>query len=77
MKNKKQDLSFNAAVIRKRRMDNNWSLEYFGELINMDGGHLGKIERGQKQPRIYTIMKICSALDIPPSEVIWREPGND
>ena len=54
--------------ISKLRKDKKITMEKLAFQSDISKGGLSEIERGMKEPRVYTIAKICSALDISMSE---------
>lgn len=50
--------------IRTLRQSNKLTLEKLAYQSGISKGGLSEIERNMKEPRIYTILKICTALDI-------------
>lgn len=51
--------------IRAERNRLRLSQETLAEMANISSNHLGVIERGEKEPKITTIISIMEALDIP------------
>ena len=61
------DEKFNNIIckrIRCLRKDHNLNLEQLAYQSGISKGGLSEIERCMKEPRVYTILKICSALGI-------------
>jgi len=50
--------------IRKQRISKELTLEQLSEQANIDDKHLGKIERGIKQPSAHTLFKLFQAIDM-------------
>lgn len=69
---KEQEFYFNGDIIRKKRLEKNWTLKEFGRIINMNGEHLGRIERGLVDPGAYTLYKIWSALGFSLDELVIK-----
>jgi transcriptional regulator with XRE-family HTH domain len=65
--------------LRRCRRRADLSQEELGLLSSLHRTEIGLLERGARVPRIDTLIKISSALSIPPVELIdgieWR-PGN-
>lgn len=62
-----ETLSFDQQVgniIRRKRIQHQKSMEELADLAKLSAAHLGKIERGEKLPNMYTYFKLCVALDI-------------
>lgn len=45
------------------------SQEDFADLVDLDRSYIGGIERGERNPTLRTILRICSTLKIGPSEL--------
>ncbi len=54
--------------IKELRKDKKITMEKLAFQSDISKGGLSEIERSMKEPRLYTIAKICSALDISMSE---------
>ncbi len=53
------------------------SQEAVGQRAGMHANHVGTIERGTKDPRATTLLRLCEALDISPAELFsGYGPGN-
>lgn len=52
------------ANIRLYRLTKGWTQEQLAEAIGSTGSYIGQLERGEKNFRIETIIKIAAALDI-------------
>ncbi|KZS48958.1 hypothetical protein AWU65_02000 [Paenibacillus glucanolyticus] len=50
--------------IRLYRMAKQWTQEQLAEAIGSTGSYVGQIERGEKNFRIQTLIKIADALDV-------------
>ncbi len=51
--------------IKKHRLSSGLSQESLGALIECDKNTIGKIERGETDPRISTVAKIANGLNLP------------
>ena len=56
--------------IRSTRLRKNISQEALASMAGLDRSHIGYIERGEKDIRISTLIKISSALDIAPGSLL-------
>jgi transcriptional regulator with XRE-family HTH domain len=56
-------------ALRKARRERDLSQEAVGQLAGMHANHVGTIERGAKDPRATTLLRLCEALDISPAEL--------
>lgn len=56
--------------IRKYRLQANWSQENLAFSADLYPAYIGKLERGEKCPTIYTLYKVCSALQISFFEIL-------
>lgn len=71
------------ANLRVYRLSGRISQESLGELCGLHRTEIGLLERGTRVPRIDTLIKLSSALAIPPAKLLegirWRpstvEPG--
>lgn len=60
-------IAFGEAV-RRRRKTLGYSQEAFGDACGIDRSYMGRIERGEHNPTLASIMKIVETLGIQPSE---------
>ncbi|URW82159.1 helix-turn-helix domain-containing protein [Alcaligenes sp. DN25] len=60
------------AVVRQRRKSLGYSQEAFGDACGIDRSYMGRIERGEHNPTLISIMKIVETLGLQPSE-FFRE----
>jgi transcriptional regulator with XRE-family HTH domain len=66
------------ANLRKARKRRDLSQEDVGTLASLHRTEIGLLERGGRTPRIDTLIKVASALDVAPAELlpnITFEPG--
>lgn len=59
-------------VVRKERRDRELSQESLAHLAGIGFKHLGEIERGRHDPRLTTVLKLATALDLPLGELMAR-----
>ncbi|MBS5914366.1 helix-turn-helix transcriptional regulator [Paenibacillus macerans] len=52
------------AKIRLYRLAKHWTQEQLADCIGSTGTYIGRLERGEKNVRIQTLVKIAEALDI-------------
>lgn len=51
-------------LVRKIRLKQNMTLETLAELSGISKGHLSKIERQEREPKLSTIIQIALALKV-------------
>ena len=56
-------------ILQEERKAKNISQEKLAKLSGLDRTFISLIENGKRNPTFTTILKICSALDIEPSEL--------
>ena len=56
--------------IRVRRMAMGLSQETLADAAGIDRSHMGKIERGERNVTILNVIRIATALDRTPSEIM-------
>ncbi|ASZ14497.1 MULTISPECIES: helix-turn-helix domain-containing protein [Chitinophaga] len=66
-----QQIGFTLKQIRERKGYTVRTLEAYS---SMDNGHISRIENGQKRLSVTTLVKICEALEVLPSDVL-KEAG--
>lgn len=76
MENMKIRVIINGEVIREARKKRGWTLKDLGNQTKLSADHIGVIERGVRQPKNSTLVRICSVLHLRLEEVIhieWEE----
>lgn len=63
--------------ITKLRKAHNLTIEQLAYQSGISKGGLSEIERNLKEPRLYTILKICSALELKLSDFFTFEEIDD
>jgi len=63
----------NHNLIKDRRKAKNFTQYRLAEEAGLDHNHVGQIERGQKEPKVRTLYKICEALDLELDAVLIKE----
>lgn len=58
------------AVIRARRMSLDLSQEALADVAEIDRSHMGKIERGERNVTFLNILKIATAIQCLPSDLL-------
>lgn len=58
------------AAIQSRRRSAGLSQDGFADQIGMHRAYYGKVERGQKNLTIGTLLRICEGLQVKPSELL-------
>jgi transcriptional regulator with XRE-family HTH domain len=56
-------------TVRKARRDRDLSQEALADEAGLSAKHVGEIERANKDPRLTTVLKIASALELPSHEL--------
>jgi transcriptional regulator with XRE-family HTH domain len=66
-------------AIRRRRRARDITQEALAASAGVSSNHLGEIERGLRDPRMSTVVRLVEALDLSPHElsVFWEEALGD
>lgn len=56
-------------LVKKVRLEKNMTLEMLAKLSGISKGHLSKIERQERDPKLSTIIQIASALKVEVSDL--------
>lgn len=59
-------------IIKNMRNKQSLSQEELAKRTGLDRTYISLLERGKKNPSLFTILKICKALDILPSELMIK-----
>ncbi|HEX3510046.1 MAG TPA: helix-turn-helix transcriptional regulator [Solirubrobacteraceae bacterium] len=59
-----------AANLRRERLRQQLSQEALGESADLDMSEVSRLERGRREPRLGTIVKLARALGIPPARLL-------
>ena len=59
-----------AANLRKHRARAGLSQQALGYACNLHRTEISLLERGEREPRLSTIVRLARALDIPPAELL-------
>jgi transcriptional regulator with XRE-family HTH domain len=59
-------------ILKEERKAKKISQEKLAKLTGLDRTFISLIENGKRSPTFSTILKVCSALEIPPSELFVR-----
>lgn len=59
-------------LLRSYREASNLSQERLADLSSLDRTFVSLLERGQRQPSLETVFKLCTALDIRPNEFVQQ-----
>ncbi|QJI13867.1 helix-turn-helix domain-containing protein [Pseudomonas sp. ADAK22] len=68
--NKDQSLKLLGASVRARRLDLKLSQEALADLAGVDRSHMGKIERGERNVTFLNILRIATAMQCKPSDLL-------
>ena len=63
-------------VLRRRRIEQGWTLREISAAARVSLGYLSEVERGRKEASSELLAAICEALDLPMSEVL-REVSDE
>lgn len=56
--------------IREKRIEKGWRQEDLAEKINLTADYIGMIERGEKTPRLETLINIINCLNVSSDEIL-------
>ena len=56
--------------IREKRLEKGWRQEDLAEKVNVTADYIGMIERGEKTPRLETLIKIINCLKVSSDEIL-------
>lgn len=59
--------------LKERRLQKNFTQMELAKETGLDHNHLGQIERGQKEPKVRTLYRICEVLDLQLDAVLIKE----
>ena len=59
--------------LRQKRKERGLTLEALGHLAEMDSRHIAKVEKGQKDIRLSTVIKLIWALEVNPGELFPKK----
>jgi transcriptional regulator with XRE-family HTH domain len=63
-------------ALRAARRERELSQDQLALNAGLHRTHVSLLERGLREPSLDTLVKLCRALDIPPTEAImWHVPG--
>jgi DNA-binding XRE family transcriptional regulator len=69
------------ATIRAHRMRRSISQEKIGRRISLDRTEISLLERGEREPRLGTVVKLASALEVPLGSLLrgieWKVPAKE
>ena len=66
---KKNTPSF-GQYLKVLRLNKNFSQEKLAQITGLDRTYISLLERGQRQPTLKTLFRICGAIEIKPSDFI-------
>ncbi|TKJ97388.1 helix-turn-helix domain-containing protein [Pseudomonas lactis] len=66
------DLVALGAVVRARRLGQMLSQEALADAAGIDRSHMGKIERGERNVTFLNILRISTALQCKPSDLLFE-----
>jgi DNA-binding XRE family transcriptional regulator len=64
-------------LLKERRLQRNLTQCGLARETGLDHNHVGQIERGQKEPKVSTLYKICEVLDLQLDAVLIKETGKE
>lgn len=59
--------------LRRKRKELGLTLEALGHLAEMDSRHIAKVEKGEKDIRLSTVIKLLWALEVDPAELFPKK----
>ncbi|UCI30866.1 helix-turn-helix domain-containing protein [Mesorhizobium sp. B4-1-4] len=65
-----EELARFGAALRLLRSERGYSQEEFAALIGIDRSYLGGVERGDRNPSLKLLFRICKALGLQPKELL-------
>jgi len=60
------------SIVRESRLASGISQEALAHLANVERSYYGRIERGESQPTLFVVLKICSALGCDSGPIVSR-----
>lgn len=63
--------------VRQLRLERHLTQYRLGQLSGSDGKHIGRIERGQKLPKVDLLLRIARALGVPPCQLYPAVPCSE
>jgi transcriptional regulator with XRE-family HTH domain len=68
-----------AANLRRLRKERRWSQEKLAHFAGLSTTEVSRLERGQREPRLQTVMQVAGALRVPLQDLIAPapEPGHE
>ncbi|MCF2649184.1 MULTISPECIES: helix-turn-helix domain-containing protein [Bacillaceae] len=73
MKERGEKSCIDYKFLKKRRLQKNFTQMELAKETGLDHNHLGQIERGQKEPKVRTLYRICEVLDLQLDAVLIKE----
>ena len=64
------DLKAIGKRIKEKRLEHSWSQENLSEKVGLSPVYIGMIERGEKQPKLDTFIRIANALNVSADEIL-------
>lgn len=62
-------------LLKERRLQRKLTQYGLARETGLNHDHLGQIERGQKEPKVSTLYRICEVLDLRLDAVLIKETG--
>lgn len=56
--------------VRELRREKGWSQEELAERSKLTAVHISRIERGTREARLSTVLKLVAALEVPPDKLL-------
>lgn len=73
MKGRGENSCIDYKLLKERRLQRKLTQCGLAKETGLDHNHLGQIERGQKEPKISTLYRICEVLDLQLDAVLIKE----
>ena len=58
------------AAVRQLRQERGWSQEQLAVAVRLHRTYIGGIERGERNPSLVNIVRLATALDVTPAELM-------
>lgn len=62
-------------VIRRRRLEHNWTIEDLAEAAQLHPTYISELERGRKTASLAALEAVAGALDLQPSALLLQAEG--
>lgn len=66
-----------AANLRRLRKERRWSQQVLAHFAGLSTTEVSRLERGQREPRLQTVMQVAGALRVPIEDLIGPPPETE